>query len=96
MDFYTKWLPLLALAGLAIGGAIKIIYQFQRQPGWAPTAAQIKVPFAAWIIGTILAIALAYLAFVITRDPLRALTRLHGQNWGFAGTPRSETRQPVP
>jgi hypothetical protein len=58
---FFKWLPTIAFAA----------FDVLRKPEWPETAAKVKIPRAGWIIAAMLAAALAYLAFVMTRDPLQ-------------------------
>jgi tryptophan-rich sensory protein len=69
--FFKVWLPLIALTSFIASILFAAIYQRIRRPDWAPTAAAIQVPWAGWIIAAILAVVIALLAFLMSRDPLQ-------------------------
>jgi hypothetical protein len=68
---FFKWLPTIIFLSFIASLMFAVLYDVLRKPEWPETAANIKIPKAGWIIAVILAVVIAFLAFVMTRDPLQ-------------------------
>ena len=65
-----QWLKRVAVASFIIAIACGVLYEVFRKEHWPEKAAQIRIPKAGWIIAVILAVVVAYLIYVASRDPL--------------------------
>ena len=55
---------------IAFGLAVQHAYESVRQPHWAKTWGEVRVPYGKWVVAGIVAIVVVFLAIVISRDPL--------------------------
>jgi hypothetical protein len=60
----------VAAASFIIALGLGALYEVYRKESWPKTAAQIRIPKAGWIVAILIAVVVAYLVYVMSRDPL--------------------------